>query len=103
MNLLCRKKVTKLFATCMLGLSLTTPAIAATATFNFTQSGNTYGITSTASGFSSYVTAWGKVLNTKTGVYKYSSNRGYKKASATAQQSINNANYVNRTGGVYTD
>ena len=100
-NLL-KRKMTGILSAALLVASVATPAMAATQTFKFTRSGNTYGITSTASGFSGYVTAWAKVTNTNTGVNTYNSNRGYKSASASATRTISNANYVNRTGGAYS-
>lgn len=96
------KKKTAIFA--LMATVLVTaavPAYAQTVKWTFTESNNVYGITTTASGYSDYVTAWAKVLNTNTGTYKYSSNRASKSASATAKKYISNSNYVYRTGGAY--
>lgn len=70
-------------------------ASAATATYKFTNSGNSYGITTTCSGFSSYVTANAKIVNN--GVSVSSSSRGYK-ASSTSVTKTCTSGTVTRTG-----
>ncbi len=97
-----KKRVTSLALAAVMLVGTAVPASAATAKFTFTHSGNTYGITTNATNFPGYVTAWARVTNTSTGTYKFSSNRGYKAASATAKKSISKASYVNRAGGAYS-
>jgi|GEM_PF-2156674 len=81
----------------ILAVASLVPASAATAKFNFTTSGNVYGITTTATGFSGNVSAWAKVSNN--GKYVYSKITGYKSAQATAKKTCTSGN-VSRTGGV---
>lgn len=81
----------------MLAVSSLAPASAATAKYNFTRSGNVFGITTQATGFSSYVTAWAKVSNNgKTVSAKATS---YKSAKATAKKTCTSGT-VTRNGGV---
>lgn len=98
-----KKKVTALALAALMLAGTAVPASAAsTATFTFTHSGNTYGLTTQATNFPSYVTAWAKVTNKSNGTYKYDSNRGYKAASATARKAISNAKNVVRTGAAFS-
>ena len=97
-----KKKVTGLALAMAMLAGTAVPASAATATFTFTHSGNTYGLTTQATNFPGYVTAWAKVTNTNNGTYKFSSNRAYKATSATAKKSISKSSYVNRTGAAYS-
>lgn len=76
------------------------PASAATAKFTFTASGSRYGITTSCSGFSRYVTSYAKVANN--GTYTQKSTRGYKSSSATAQK-VCTSGTVNRTGWYTTN
>lgn len=102
-SLVIKKKATALTLAVLMLVGTAVPVSAATATFTFTQSGNTYGLTTTATNFPSYVTAWAKVTNKSNGTYKYSSNRGYKATSATAKKTISNVNNVVRTGAAYSN
>ena len=60
------------------------PASAAVLTVNFTSSGNIVGVTTTCSGFGSYVTAHAKV--TTNGVSTTRQSRGYKYARVSASR-----------------
>lgn len=71
------------------------PASAATATYKFTKSGNSYGITTTCTGFSSYVTANAKITNN--GVSISGATRGYKTASTSVTKTCTSGT-VTRTG-----
>lgn len=81
----------------ILAVASLVPASAATAKFNFTTSGNVYGITTQATGFSSYVTAWAKVTNNGKTVNAKAT--GYKSAKATAKKTCTSGT-VSRNGGV---
>lgn len=98
-----KKKVAALALAALMLVGTAVPASAATATFTFTHSGNTYGLTTRATNFPSYVTAWAKVTNKSNGTYKYDSNRGYKAASATAKKTISNVKNVVRSGAAYSN
>lgn len=97
-----KKKVTALALAALMLVGTAVPASASTATFTFTHSGNTYGLTTKATNFPSYVTAWAKVTNKSNGTYKYSSNRGYRATSATARKAISNVKNVVRTGAAFS-
>lgn len=97
MNTNLKKKIVGFAFTTMILASSVIPTYAATAQFTFTRSGNNYGITTQASGYSGYVTAWAKVTNT--GTYKYNSQRNRYAATATAVKTISKSSYVSRTGG----
>lgn len=65
-----KKTVAALALAALMLVGTAVPASAATATFKFTHSGNTYGLTTQATSFPSYVTAWAKVTNKSNGTYK---------------------------------
>lgn len=79
-----KKRIATIALTAVMIIGAALPASAATAKYTFTKSGNVYGITTSCTGFSSYVTAGAKVTNN--GKYTQKSTRGYKSASATASR-----------------
>lgn len=93
-NIKCRIAGVSLAA--MLAVTSLVPASAATVKYTFTTSGNVYGITTQATGFSGKVSAWAKVSNN--GKYVYKKTTGYKSAKATAKKTCTSGN-VTRTGG----
>lgn len=97
-----KKKVTAFALAALMLAGTAVPVSAATAKFTFSQKGKIYGLTTSATNFPGYVTAWAKVTDTSNGTYDYKNNRNYKAASATAKKSINNVNNVVRSGAAYT-
>lgn len=97
-----KKRVAGLALAAIMLTTTAVPSSAATVRYSFTQRGNTYGITTAATEFPGYVTAWAKVTDMSSGKYNYKSNRGYKATSATATRVISNVKNVKRAGAAYT-
>ncbi len=90
-----KKKLASVAMAAVMIASAAIPASAATVTYKFTKSGNYYGITTSCTGFSNYVTANAKVTNN--GLSVSSATRGYKSASTSVTKYCTSGT-VTRTG-----
>jgi len=90
-----RRKAVGLTIAAIMAITATVQAAAATATYTFETVGDVYGITTTCTDFSNYVTAYAKVENN--GAYTQTNSRGYQNAATTARRTCTSGT-VTRTG-----